>query len=127
MEQRKQLRFGGDRLIDPQYCNFPSAITRGPLHGHPGDIAVVVSKEEAKELRDELYRRLTPNALGWSEEEVQHYSTFGGKKLILENEAFGYVTRGQGVIEDSKLDPRKVVSLRKKRVARKPVVQTTEE
>ena len=92
---RQKLVFGGPRLQDPQYTWFYSAITRGMLHGHPGDEALCISKKEAAALQQDAYRDIPRSTKNWQAEHDKRFSSFAGVKLILTDEAEGYVKRGQ--------------------------------
>jgi len=106
----KVIVFGGKTLQEPQYVFFNSAITGTPLHGHPRDTAVVVSAQEAIELRDECYDGL-PHPSMWNEEAEKRYRRFAGAKVIVDTIAQGYVDREQASFEDSTIDVREVVGL----------------
>ena len=129
--KRKKLVFGGENLIDPQFCHFPCAITGGSparprdggaLHGHPGDEALIVTAQEAGELKRECYesRGVMHHPSQWSDVDAVGFSTFGGKKLILDSVAPGYVARRQGHIDDCDIDPRELLGLKKVTKAARP-------
>lgn len=115
----KLLVFGGPRLHDPQYTWFYSAIHRGMLHGHPGDVAFIVSKDEAKELESEVYGSLGRNVDAWTKDEWQTFTKYAGKKLILADQATGYVDRLQAEIVDINQDVRSFLGLPAKDIGEK--------
>jgi hypothetical protein len=102
---RKRLKFGGDRLRDPQWTWFYSALTRGQLHGHPGDEALIVSKDEASELSKRMYAGIPSDTRAWTGDHEDKWRGFAGKKLILASHAQGYVTRKQAQVVESDDDP----------------------
>ncbi len=109
---RKKLVFGGEKLNDPQYTWFYSALTRGMVHGHPGDEALILTKAEADALKDRVYADLPRDLRSWTGKHSAHFSTFAGKKLILESEAQGYVIRKQAHIEDANTEPEEVLGMK---------------
>jgi hypothetical protein len=79
------IRFGGPALQEPVFTHFDSAITGGMLHGHVGEVAYVVTQEEADALKKELLYPLGP-AASWTAEERTAYAKFAGAKLMLESD-----------------------------------------
>lgn len=102
---RKKLVFGGPRLKNPQYTWFYSALTRGMLHGHPGDEALCVTAKEAAGLTEAAYTGIPRNTQHWTAEHDERFTGFAGVKLILDTEAEGYVKRGQAKFQKCKDDP----------------------
>jgi len=90
---RKMFRF---TFLEPHYSHFTSAITGALLHGHPGDEVVVITPEEAGELRQELYAQLPPNPDMWTDEQRRHYGAFAGKKVVTPTEAKRHTTERMG-------------------------------
>lgn len=105
METRQILTFGGPKLRDPRYTVFDSAITRGTLHGHPGDEVLVITPDEAEKWRARLYADLPRDPNDWTPAHVIAYATFAGRKAILEKDVRHYVTRMQfATLEDREVD-----------------------
>lgn len=120
---RKKLVFGGDRLTDPQYTWFYSALTRGMLHGHPGDEVLIVTQDEANELGKAVYDGLPRDVKQWGGAHQAQFSTFAGVKMILDSEAAGYVKNRQAVFVDTDDDPRAWLGLKRKKLTASSAVE----
>lgn len=118
----KVLIFGGEKLVDPTYTWFHSAITGMILHGHPGDVAAIISPTEQREILGQVYGHSPPenfhkmteaqqgewrkNCMGlMSPEQREALRKMLGKKVVLfdglpNHNAEQYVKNDQAVIED---------------------------
>jgi len=117
---RKKLVFGGPGLVQPQYTWFYSALTRGMLHGHPGDEALCVTAKEAAALTDSAFDGIPRNTKSWQAEHDKRFSGFAGIKLILVGEAEGYVKRGQASFKNCNDSPEKWLGIETNKTAEAP-------
>lgn len=120
---RKKLVFGGDNLIGTQWTWYYHPFTKdAQVHGHPGDEALILSPDEVKELREDVWAGIPHERQDWTEDHYARYHALFRCRVISEISKFGaahnaakYVNDKQARYVDTDVDPREWVGLKRKK------------
>jgi len=120
---RKKLVFGGDNLRGTQWTWYYHPFTGdAQVHGHPGDDALILTPDEVKELRIEMWAGIPHDHGVWDAEHRERYHAITRSRVIAEISTHGgahnaakYVRDKQAEYAECDVDPREWLGLKPKK------------